>query len=222
MHPVDARSPDGVPAQLQGGTPSPLPAGRSADALETIEFGPVLELIAAHAVGPLGAARIRDPPAQRRHHLDSSRAGSGCPGGRFVPPGRPPAGGTDPRRIRCTGSPANPGQCTGGRRACGAPARVCRSPCGSRRSPASPRGRTACSRANPQPSRQDPGAEARAVGRCRWQLARFREPSSGYREKKRSSGPANACFAVWTPCSGDWMPDRPRPMPPSPCEATAT
>ncbi|HZA98366.1 MAG TPA: hypothetical protein VE399_06280, partial [Gemmatimonadales bacterium] len=58
MHP-GSRSPDGVPTQSQGGTPSPLPDGQSADALETIEFGPVLELIAAHAVGLLAAARIR-------------------------------------------------------------------------------------------------------------------------------------------------------------------
>ena len=50
---------DGVPAQTQGGTPSPLPDSRSADALETIEFTAVLELVAAHAVGPLGAARLR-------------------------------------------------------------------------------------------------------------------------------------------------------------------
>ncbi len=59
MQAVDSRSRDGVPTQSQGGTPSPLPDRHSADALETIEFGPVLELVAAHAVGPLGAARIR-------------------------------------------------------------------------------------------------------------------------------------------------------------------
>jgi DNA mismatch repair protein MutS2 len=52
-------SPHGVPAQAQGGTPSPLPPGQSADALETIEFGQVVELVAGRAVGPLGAARMR-------------------------------------------------------------------------------------------------------------------------------------------------------------------
>ena len=52
-------SPHGVPAQTQGGTPSPLPPDQSADALETIEFGQVVELVAAHAVGPLGADRVR-------------------------------------------------------------------------------------------------------------------------------------------------------------------
>jgi DNA mismatch repair protein MutS2 len=52
-------SPHGVPAQAQGGTPSPLPPGQSADALETIEFGQVVELVAGRAVGPLGAARVR-------------------------------------------------------------------------------------------------------------------------------------------------------------------
>src|SRR4051794_40486578 len=59
MTEVQPLSSDGVPAQIQGGTPSPLPAEQTADALETIEFGPVLELVAAHAVGPLGAARVR-------------------------------------------------------------------------------------------------------------------------------------------------------------------
>jgi DNA mismatch repair protein MutS2 len=51
--------PSGVPAHMQGGTPLPLPPEQSADALETIEFAAVLELVAAHAVGPLGAARVR-------------------------------------------------------------------------------------------------------------------------------------------------------------------
>ncbi len=52
-------SDSGVPAHVQGGTPSPLPEAQSADALETIEFAEVLELVAVHAVGPLGAARVR-------------------------------------------------------------------------------------------------------------------------------------------------------------------
>jgi DNA mismatch repair protein MutS2 len=52
-------SDSGVPAHVQGGTPSPLPEAQSADALETIEFAEVLELVAGHAVGPLGAARVR-------------------------------------------------------------------------------------------------------------------------------------------------------------------
>src|SRR5882672_12356826 len=51
--------PHGVPAHTQGGTPSPLPPDQSADALETIEFGQVVELVAQRAVGPLGAARVR-------------------------------------------------------------------------------------------------------------------------------------------------------------------
>ncbi len=49
----------GVPAHWRGGTPSPLAAEWSADALETIEFGQVIELVAARTVGPLGAARVR-------------------------------------------------------------------------------------------------------------------------------------------------------------------
>ena len=50
---------DGVPAQDQAGTPSPLPGAASADALETIELAEVIERIAALAAGPLGAARVR-------------------------------------------------------------------------------------------------------------------------------------------------------------------
>jgi DNA mismatch repair protein MutS2 len=49
----------GVPAQTQGGTPSPLPPERCADALETIEFDQVVERVARHAAGPLGAAHVR-------------------------------------------------------------------------------------------------------------------------------------------------------------------
>jgi DNA mismatch repair protein MutS2 len=59
MTQVEFLSPDGVPAQIKGGTPSPLPETQIADALETIEFQAVLDLVAEHAVGPLGAARVR-------------------------------------------------------------------------------------------------------------------------------------------------------------------
>jgi DNA mismatch repair protein MutS2 len=48
----------GVPAQMQGGTPLPLPAEQCADALETIEFAPVVELVASYAAGPLGMSRV--------------------------------------------------------------------------------------------------------------------------------------------------------------------
>ena len=41
------------------GTPLPLAARQSAEALETLEFGAVLELVAGCAVGPLGAERVR-------------------------------------------------------------------------------------------------------------------------------------------------------------------
>ncbi len=58
MAQVESLSPSGVPAQIQGGTPSPLPAEQTADALETIEFGAVLERVAAHTVGPLGTGRV--------------------------------------------------------------------------------------------------------------------------------------------------------------------
>ncbi|MEP7227689.1 MAG: hypothetical protein ABI785_10045, partial [Gemmatimonadales bacterium] len=60
MSQVEPLSHPGVPAQTQGSTPLPLPVEQTAEALDTIEFGAVLERVAAHAVGPLGAARVRD------------------------------------------------------------------------------------------------------------------------------------------------------------------
>lgn len=51
---------DGVPSlEEQAGTPSALHDPLTSDALDTIEFGAVLELVAARAVGPLGAERVR-------------------------------------------------------------------------------------------------------------------------------------------------------------------
>ena len=50
---VERLSSDGVPTDTQAGTPSPLPAERSADGLETIELGPVLDVVAGFAAGPL-------------------------------------------------------------------------------------------------------------------------------------------------------------------------
>lgn len=50
---------NGVPGHALAGTPLPLPPEWTAEALETVEFGPVLELVARHAAGPLGAARVR-------------------------------------------------------------------------------------------------------------------------------------------------------------------
>jgi len=58
MSQVDSLSPDGVQAQIQGGTPLPLLPEHSKDALDTLEFDSVLQLVAALAVGPLGAARV--------------------------------------------------------------------------------------------------------------------------------------------------------------------
>ena len=50
----------GVPGQgTMAGTPSPLDDALTADALDTIELGAVLDRVAGHAAGPLGAARIR-------------------------------------------------------------------------------------------------------------------------------------------------------------------
>jgi DNA mismatch repair protein MutS2 len=58
MSQVDSLSPDGVQAQIQGGTPLPLSAEHSEEALDTLEFDSVLQLVAAFAVGPLGTARV--------------------------------------------------------------------------------------------------------------------------------------------------------------------
>jgi DNA mismatch repair protein MutS2 len=50
----------GVPSlEQQAGTPSALRDSLTTDALDTIEFGEVLGLVAARAAGPLGAARVR-------------------------------------------------------------------------------------------------------------------------------------------------------------------
>ncbi len=57
---VDPDFPDGVPTQVQAGTPSPLSDHGCAEALETIELAAVIERIAALAAGPLGADRVRE------------------------------------------------------------------------------------------------------------------------------------------------------------------
>src|SRR5918993_4815178 len=59
MTQVEFRSSDGVSAQTLGGTPLPLPDDQISDALDPLEFDGVLELVAQHTVGPLGAARVR-------------------------------------------------------------------------------------------------------------------------------------------------------------------
>jgi DNA mismatch repair protein MutS2 len=49
---------DGVPEYVTG-TPFPLPEADTAAALDTLEFGTVLQRVAAHAAGPAGADRVR-------------------------------------------------------------------------------------------------------------------------------------------------------------------
>ena len=49
----------GVPEATTAGTPSPLSSGVVAEALETIELPAVLEVVASHAAGALGAERVR-------------------------------------------------------------------------------------------------------------------------------------------------------------------
>ena len=60
MAQAESMSPYGVPAQRQGGTPSSWSPAERGDALETIEFAEVVERVAGHAVGALGAARVRE------------------------------------------------------------------------------------------------------------------------------------------------------------------
>ena len=50
---------NGVSTQQSAGTPFPLELEASAAALEVLEFDRVLEQVAGHAAGPVGAARIR-------------------------------------------------------------------------------------------------------------------------------------------------------------------
>jgi DNA mismatch repair protein MutS2 len=52
-------SPSGVLASRDAGTPFALPGEQSVDALRDLEFEAVLAVVAAYAVGPLGAARVR-------------------------------------------------------------------------------------------------------------------------------------------------------------------
>src|SRR5688500_16160435 len=60
MTPAEVLSPDGVPSQHdRAGTPFPLDDAITADALDTIELAAVLDRVAAHAAGELGAARVR-------------------------------------------------------------------------------------------------------------------------------------------------------------------
>jgi len=49
----------GVPGRAAAGTPSAVDDRWIADALETLEFGAVLDVVAGFAAGPLGAARVR-------------------------------------------------------------------------------------------------------------------------------------------------------------------
>jgi DNA mismatch repair protein MutS2 len=49
----------GVPEATTAGTPSPLTSAVVAEALETIELPAVLDVVARHAAGPLGAERVR-------------------------------------------------------------------------------------------------------------------------------------------------------------------
>ena len=71
MSQAEAVSTHGVPAYIEGGTPSPLSDEACADALETIELAPVVELVAAYAVGPLGKERVR----ARRPSADAAWVG---------------------------------------------------------------------------------------------------------------------------------------------------
>ena len=55
----DRMSDVGVPDRAAAGTPSAVEDRWIAEALETLEFGAVLDVVAGYAAGPLGAARVR-------------------------------------------------------------------------------------------------------------------------------------------------------------------
>jgi DNA mismatch repair protein MutS2 len=55
----DRDDPNGVPARTSASTPSLFPQGGDDDPLSALEFPAVLSLVAGHAKGPLGAARVR-------------------------------------------------------------------------------------------------------------------------------------------------------------------
>ena len=59
MDVVETLSSNGVPTEIEAGTPSPLPEERTADGLDAIELEPVLDVVAGYAAGPLGAQRVR-------------------------------------------------------------------------------------------------------------------------------------------------------------------
>ena len=54
-----------MPGRAAAGTPSAVDDRWIADALETLEFDAVLDVVAGFAAGPLGAARVRATPALR-------------------------------------------------------------------------------------------------------------------------------------------------------------
>ncbi len=56
---VFGAGPIGVPSYQGSGTPLPLDPATSADALAALEFQAVLDVVAGHAAGPLGAAQLR-------------------------------------------------------------------------------------------------------------------------------------------------------------------
>lgn len=56
---VSAAEMIGVPSHAGNGTPLPLDPANSADALASLEFQSVLEVVAGQAAGPLGAAQLR-------------------------------------------------------------------------------------------------------------------------------------------------------------------
>ena len=73
---------NGVSAHRSAGTPSPLAGEGSAAALEVLEFDQVLELVAGHAAGALGAERIRARrPSADRDWIEGELA----PGERVIP-----------------------------------------------------------------------------------------------------------------------------------------
>ena len=190
---VEQLSSNGVPTDSEAGTPSPLPAERSADGLDDDRAGAGARARRRLRGRPARRRARARPPAHARPRLDPPGAGSGGRGGRPLPPGRraPGRAGARRRRARSRGS--------GSRAACSrartsSPSCACSAirPPGPRRPAAGGGDRAARRRALPCPPRQGDRAPAGAVARRRRQPARHRQSRARRRAPRGAAGAAAA------------------------------
>ena len=76
MHVVEPLSSDGVPTDIEAGTPSPLPETRTADGLEAIELEAVLEARRRSRGGAARRGTGAGAAADARPRVDRARAGA--------------------------------------------------------------------------------------------------------------------------------------------------